>query len=68
MVISINRKEVEQQIKKCSIDELTAWRKHAVKCLEYFLKYPDEFEIEECNFVIYHIDQRLHEMKEEENK
>lgn len=59
----MNRKLVKQQIKECTINELEEWRKHALKCLNYYLKYRDEFEIEECNFVISHIDKRLTEMK-----
>lgn len=63
----MNRKVVKQEIQNCTLDELEAWREHAVKCLNYFLKYRDEFEIEECKFVITHIDQRLDELKKEEN-
>ena len=55
----MNRGQVKQEIKECSVNELRQWRKHAVKCLDYFLKYRDDFEIEECNFVILHIDARL---------
>lgn len=44
---------------QCTLDELAEWRKHAVKCLNYFLKYRNDYEIEECNFVISQIDQRI---------
>ncbi|MBU5466653.1 hypothetical protein KQI49_07395 [Virgibacillus sp. MSJ-26] len=60
----MNRNQVKQEIKKCSVDELKQWRNHAVKCLNYFLKYRDEFELEECNFVISHIDNRLDQLSE----
>ena len=62
--LEMNRKQVKQEIKECSVDELKQWRNHAVKCLNYFLKYRDEFEIEECNFVISHIDDRLDQLSE----
>lgn len=68
MVIQINRQLVKQQINNSTIDDLEAWRKHAVKCLDYYLKYPNKFEVEECNFVIFHIDQQLNEMKDGEIK
>ncbi len=64
-MIEVDRKLVKQQINKCPIGELNRWRKHAVKCLNYFLKYRDEFEIQECNFVISHIDKRLKEIEGE---
>lgn len=63
----MDRKLVRRQINACSIDELEAWRTHAVKCLEYYLKYPNEYEVGECNFVISHIDQRLEEIQAEKN-
>ena len=60
----MNRKEVKMEINKCTIDELKAWRKHAVNCLNYYLKYRNDFEIEECNFIITHIDKRLDKLNE----
>lgn len=61
-VIGMDRKLVRQQINSSSISDLYGWRAHAVKCLNYYLTYIDEFEIEECKFVISHIDQRLKEI------
>ncbi|WP_153728670.1 hypothetical protein [Salinibacillus xinjiangensis] len=62
----MNRELVKRQIKNCSIDELVSWRKHAVKCLDYYVKYTNEFEVDECNFVIFHIDQQLSELNARE--
>lgn len=59
----MDRKLVKQRIQTYSIEDLKKWRKHAVKCLNYFTKYRDDFEIEECQFVIDHIDERLDKMK-----
>ena len=59
---------MKQEINNCTKDELEAWRKHAVKCLDYYLKYWDEFEVEECNFVISHINKQLKEIKNNEAK
>lgn len=61
----MDRKQVKKQIQQCTVEELTAWRKHAVKCLQYFLKARNKFEIEECHFVISHIDQRLQELNKD---
>ncbi|HBZ11565.1 MAG TPA: hypothetical protein DEO65_17150 [Bacillus bacterium] len=58
-MIRINRRQVIDQMNQCTPDELAEWRKHAVKCLNYFLKYRNDYEIEECNFVISQIDQRI---------
>lgn len=66
-MILIDRKLVKKEIKECTVDDLHAWRRHAVKCLDYFLKYRDDFEIEECEFIIDHIDQRLNEINNETN-
>lgn len=59
----MDRKDVKQRIQTYSKSDLHEWRKHAVKCLNYFLTYRDEFEIEECKFVITEIDKRLNELK-----
>lgn len=64
-MIKIDRKLVKEQISECTVNELAEWRKHAVKCLHYFLKSRNEFEIEECHFVITHIDQRLKEINKD---
>ncbi|MUV38923.1 hypothetical protein JNUCC1_02795 [Lentibacillus sp. JNUCC-1] len=59
----MNRKEVKDAINRYSREDLLSWRAHAVKCREYFLKYPDPFEVEECVFIIEHIDERLEKME-----
>lgn len=59
----MDRKHVKQQIQQYSVSELKEWRAHAVKCLNYYTKYRDDFEIEESQFVIDHIDERLKELK-----
>lgn len=61
-VIQMNRKYVQQQIQHYSVSELKEWRAHAVKCLNYYTTYRDDFEIEESQFVIEHIDKRLKEL------
>lgn len=63
----MNQKQVKERIKECSVTELEAWKKHAEKCLAYYLKYPNEYEVGECNFVISHINQRLNEVVGENN-
>lgn len=64
----MNRQEVKQRIQQYSAAELKEWRVHAVKCLQYFTKYRNDFEIEECEFVIHHIDQRLKTLSEAMNR
>lgn len=59
----MDRERVKKVIRACTVEELEAWREHAVKCLNYFLTYWNEFEVDECKFVIDHIDGRLRELK-----
>lgn len=54
----MDRKQVKRRMKQYTAAELKEWRKHAEKCLR------DDFEIEECNFVISPIDKRLSEMND----
>lgn len=58
----MDRKLVQQRINNYSMEHLHEWRKHAEKCLNYYTKYRDEFEISECNFIITKIDERLKEL------
>lgn len=62
----MDQKLVKKQIKVSSFAELEAWKEHALKCRAYYLKYPNEYEVKECDFVISHINQRLGEMENEE--
>lgn len=59
----MDQKLVKEQIKAYSITELEEWKKHAEKCLAYYLKYPNEYEVQECNFIIAHINKRLEEIE-----
>jgi len=55
----MNKNKVIQEIKECTTEELHQWKEHAIKCLQYYLKYRNEFEIRECQFIIDHIEEQL---------
>lgn len=60
----MNRESVEKEIRQCTEPELIAWRQHAQRCLVYFSKARNDFEVEECEFIISHIDRRLAQLKD----
>jgi len=55
----LHRAEVETQVKACTPEELIRWRKHVMYCLECFQKENNAFEVEECQFLLGLIDERL---------
>ncbi|RAL24440.1 hypothetical protein [Thermoflavimicrobium daqui] len=58
----MHREHVRMEIQRCSYDDLIKWRKHAVFCLKQFQEEQNQFEIEECEFIIRLIDQQLQHM------
>ncbi|WP_153722885.1 hypothetical protein [Sporosarcina cascadiensis] len=55
----MDRKAVQQEMVHCTVKELHEWKKHAEKCFQYYTKYWNEYEIEECLFIMTKIDGEL---------
>lgn len=55
----MDRKEVKKRVQQYRRKDLIEWRKHVLTCLKQFEADRNEFEIEECHFLLCLIDQQL---------
>lgn len=55
----MNRKEVKKRVQQYSPEELIQWREHVLVCLEQFKADRNQFEIEECQYLLQLIDEQL---------
>ena len=55
----MHRDMVLESIRSCTLDELKAWKRHALFCLDFYKKERNVFEIEECEFILEHLDKQI---------
>ncbi|MDI3256721.1 MAG: hypothetical protein QJR01_03135 [Kyrpidia sp.] len=55
----MDRSEVLKRIENSDRQELEAWKRHVLRCREHFIRDRNAFEVEECDFILGHIDRRL---------
>lgn len=60
----MNRKEVKKRVQQYSHEDLRQWRKHILICLEQFEADRNQFEIEECHYLLRLINQQLNKRLE----
>lgn len=58
----MNRKEVQKRVQQYGREELMEWRKHILICLKQYEADRNQFEIEECHFLLDLIHQRLDQL------
>jgi len=60
----MNRKEVKKRVQQYSRQELLEWRNHILICFKQFEADRNQFEVEECQYLLRLIDQQLQQHKE----
>ncbi|WP_041303632.1 hypothetical protein [Kyrpidia tusciae] len=60
----MDRRKVLEKIEQCGREDLEEWKKHVLRCKEFFLRDKNRFEVEECNFLLEQIDRRLRNFSE----
>ncbi|MFD1708814.1 hypothetical protein ACFSCZ_19240 [Siminovitchia sediminis] len=60
----MHREKVVQEIKNCTVEELQAWKKHVLFCLKWFEKDQNHHEVDECKFLLKHIEEELNRTKQ----
>lgn len=55
----MHRKQVLETIKQCTYEELADWKKHVLFCHDNYLKDNNRFEIEECEYLLVHINEQM---------
>jgi hypothetical protein len=58
----MHREKALESIAQCSREELEEWKKNVLRCKAFFLRDRNSFEIEECDFLLKHIERRLGEL------
>lgn len=58
----------EKELKRMAtlkLEELEAWKAHVLRCKAVFVRQRNTFEIEECDFLLEHLDRRIGQLKAE---
>ena len=55
----MHRRMVVDQVKKSTDEDLINWRSHVLNCLNYYKRDNNQFEIEECEYVLSLIDEQM---------
>ena len=57
--MAVHRKKVLETIKQSSMEELEQWKKHVLFCLDFYKRDQNSFEIDECEYLLSHIDEQM---------
>lgn len=60
----MDRERELKRIAILSLEELEEWKAHVLRCKAFFVKQRNTFEIEECDFLLEHIERRIRELKD----
>lgn len=62
----MHRQKEMERIASCTYDELQDWKKHVLFCLEWFRKDNNHHEVDECEFLLKHIEEQIARLEENE--
>lgn len=60
----MHRGRVLEQMQSCTHEELQAWKKHVLYCLDVHRKDRNAYEIEECEFLLEHLNVHIVQRKD----
>lgn len=60
----MDRERVLERIEQSDRKTLEEWKKHVLRCRAFFVRDRNQFEVEECDFLLKHIERRLRDLEE----